>query len=68
MKPLVVLALAVAASAASPATARDDRREQCSSWISMVGTTTETCRTPGRRERVCTSYRHAGGSVTTECR
>ena len=39
-----------------------------SAYTALTGTTTETCRRPGHRERVCTSYRHAGGWITAECR
>ena len=33
-----------------------DRNETCSSYTTMDGTTHDTCREPGRKERTCTSY------------
>ena len=51
MRAIFTLAIVLAASAAH---ARD-RTETCSSYTTMAGTTRETCREPGRKERTCTS-------------
>ncbi len=64
MKPLLVLIVVMIASAAE---ARD-RKETCTSYTTMGGTTHETCRRPGERERNCTSYTSITGTTKTECR
>ena len=51
VRAIFTLAIVLAASAAH---ARD-RTETCSSYTTMAGTTRETCREPGRKERTCTS-------------
>ena len=63
-KALFALAFVLIASAAD---ARD-RKETCSSYTAMTGTTTTECRAPGRKPRTCSSYTSITGTTRTECR
>jgi hypothetical protein len=66
MKPLIILALVLAALAAQ---ARDDGKPTiCSSYTAMTGTTITDCRSPGRKPTHCESYTSITGTTTTECR
>jgi hypothetical protein len=64
MKPLLILALVVIASAAH---ARD-RTETCTSYTRATGTIVTECRSPGRKPRVCTGYTSITGTLHEECR
>jgi hypothetical protein len=50
VKPLLILALAIAAPVAKA------KPTTCSSHTTMMGTTTTDCRTPERKPVHCTSY------------
>jgi hypothetical protein len=64
MKPLLVLALVLIASAAH---ARD-RSETCSSYQRATGTVVTECRRTERKPTHCTSYTNITGTTKTECR
>jgi hypothetical protein len=65
MKPLIVMAIILAASASE---ARDSKPVTCESHTAMTGTTTTECRQPGRRPTHCESYTNITGTTKTECR
>jgi hypothetical protein len=64
MKPLIILALVLAASAAE---ARD-RNETCESYQRATGTVVTDCRRQGEKPRHCESYTSITGTTTTTCR
>ena len=64
MKPLLIITLVLAASAAL---ARD-REETCESHQRAGGTVVTDCRQPERKPTHCESYTSITGTTHTECR
>jgi hypothetical protein len=48
--------------------ARDDRRESCSSYTNINGTTVTDCKRPGRKPTHCSSYVSITGTTHESCR